>query len=131
MSTITIELHDKQYEIGTMSALDQFHTLRRLMPAIAAVGLGATQSKQINWAEMLVPISEALSKMPDAEANYLIFKCLAVVRRREGDAWARVSTPDGQLMYQDIDMVAMVRLVVETIKFNHQGFFALLGAVTK
>lgn len=131
MSTITLEVANKEYEVGKLSALDQFHVLRRLMPTIAAVGVTAAQLKSFNWMEMLGPISDALSKMTDDEANYLIFKCLSVVRRRDGEMLARVTTPDGQLMYQDMDMMTMIRLVVEVVKFNHSGFFSLLGAATE
>lgn len=119
------------YSFGKLNALAQFHVLRRLAPVIASVGLSipALQAmKGEDFTVLLGPVSEILAKMPDEEADYVLFTCLAVVsREQDGGRYAAI-TAGKKLMFEDIDMVLMLRLVVEVIKFNYGGFLKGPGA---
>lgn len=136
---ITINGHN--YRIGKLDALKQFHITRRLAPALASVGLGIAQLQQAGqqvigegmeaFMPVLGPVSEVVAKMSDEDTNYILFTCLAVVtREQDGGRFARVVS-DRQLMFEDIDMVLMLRLTVEVVRLNLQGFFSGLGAETQ
>jgi hypothetical protein len=81
---------------------------------------------------MTGPVMEMLSKMSDDEANYIIFTCLSACRRKQGEAWAPVMSPDGKrIMFADIEMPAMIRLSIETMKLNLGNFLTeLSGGLT-
>lgn len=124
-----IEINSATYSIGKMPALVQFHVVRRLTPGLANMGLSFSQIKQITpetaWG-LFAPISEFLANMPEDDANYIIFACLGVVRRIDGDRQAEVLV-SGRLMYEDIDMLVMMRLTIEVLKENLMGFLKGLG----
>jgi hypothetical protein len=136
---ITINGHN--YRVGKLDALKQFHITRRLAPALASVGLGIAQLQQAGakvmgegieaFLPVLGPVSEIVASMSDEDANYILFTCLGVVtREQDGGRFAKVSA-DRQLMFEDIDMVLMLRLTVEVVRFNLQGFFSGLAVETQ
>lgn len=129
-----MKINDINYDIGRISPLKQFHLVRRLMPLLAKStdGIMALQAGKpqapTDFARMLAPMVDELARMPDEEAEYIIFTCLSVVRRDTGGSgFAPVLTSDNALMYQDMSMEVMLKLVVEVVKVNLAGFFAGLG----
>lgn len=134
-----MEMNGKNYRIGKMNALAQFHVARRLLPALATAGIGLAQLKELSGVEdlvpLLAPISEVVSKMSDSDANYIIFTCLQVVSREEvtepGKPGRFAPVVSGnQLMYMDIDMMQMLRLAAEVVKENLGGFLTVPGGET-
>lgn len=134
-----MEMNGKTYKIGKMNALAQFHVARRLLPALATAGIGLAQLKEMSSLDDLmalaVPISDVVSKMTDADANYIIFTCLQVVSREEvlepGKPGRYAPVVSGnQLMYADIDMMQMLRLAAEVVKENLGGFLMVPGGET-
>ena len=80
---------------------------------------------------ILAPISEVVGSMSDEDANYIIFSCLSVVKRQsDTGGFSPVVAGNNQLMFQDIDMITMLRLSVEVIRENLRGFFTGLGDET-
>lgn len=122
------------YSVGKLNPLKQFHLVRRLVPllaksseGIAALQAGGSQSAG-DLSRMLLPMVDELARMPDAEAEYIIFTCLSVVKRDTGaSGFAPVLSSSNDLMFQDMTMEIMLKLVVEVIKVNLSGFFAGLG----
>ena len=131
--TTTIDLGSNTYQIGTLSAMKQFHIMRRLAPMLATVGAGFASLKEAKGTEdflpFLGPLSEVLAEMSDEQAEYIIKTCMEVVSRKQGDAYQRMIT-QGQFVFQDLSMTEMIRLTVEVVKANMQGFFSELGAET-
>lgn len=129
-----MEINSIKYDIGRLSPLKQFHLVRRIVPllaksseGIAALQSGAAQSSG-DLAKMILPMVDELARMPDEEAEYIIFTCLSVVRRDSGGSgWSPVLTRENTLMFEDIGMEAMLKLVAEVVKVNLSGFFAGLG----
>lgn len=145
MGGAQIELDGATYSIGTLSAMHQFHVARRIAPVQMALGIsfselakavspttaeaGGDSVSEEQFASAMKPVFDIVAKMPDEEVNYVIRHCLAVVRRKDGERWAQVQNGE-QLMYQDIKMPTMMRLVMEVIKANMGDFFGpLLGAL--
>ena len=127
----TIDLAASNYSIGRMDALTQFHVARRLAPVIAVLGESVakladspeTKSQEAWVASVFGPVMDIVAKMGDEESNYIIHACLAVVgRQQEGGKYAPIQR-NKLLMFNDIEMPVMFRLVVEVIKENLGGFF--------
>lgn len=130
MSEITIA--KQTYRIGKMNALQQFHVARRLAPILATMGLSLRQladgSKMSidDFLPVLGPVTEILARMSDEDSNYVIFSALAVSERKQGDKFAPVVV-SANLMFQDLDLPAMMRLVVEVLNENLGGFLTGLN----
>ena len=140
---ITIGEHD--YTIGRLNALDQFHVSRKiapivptLMPIITEVAKGdlskAIESIELGdnnelgslepLAQALEPFMEAFAKMPEDDVNYVIHKCLAVVKRGSS-----VVCRGQTIMFDDLDMGQILPLVVAVIRVSLGNF--IQGLLTK
>lgn len=128
-----IEINGISYKIGKLSAVAQFHVLRRIAPMLASVGLTLTQLKEARgddtFMRLLQPASEILAKMTDTDAEYVLSMCLGACARRSGEGWAQVWVKGGGLAFADMDMTSMLQLVIAAIKENMSGFFAAIPAV--
>ncbi|KAF1012875.1 MAG: hypothetical protein GAK29_04803 [Acinetobacter bereziniae] len=133
---ITIGEHD--YTIGRLNALDQFHVSRKiapiiptLMPIISEVAKGDL-SKTIESIELgdnnelgsleplaqaLEPFMEAFAKMPEDDVNYIIHKCLSVVKRGSS-----IVCRGRSIMFDDLDMGQILPLVVAVIRVSLSNF---------
>lgn len=128
---ITIDQHE--YHIGRMNALTQFHVLRRIAPVLAPLGATFMNRKKLtldDMMEVLGPVTEVFAKIPEEDANYVIFASLATVKRIVDGRQAPVTAGE-QLMFEDIDAITMLRLTWEVVETNLQGFFAGLGDGSK
>lgn len=140
-----VDVNGNTYRIGNMDPRSQFHVTRRLGPVMSALGAALTtllpklamptpdvvvgdakKGATLSDEQMLFvmgPLMDVVAKMPEDDVNYVIDRCLAVVQRRDGEKWASVMHQSGQLMYQDIQMPTMMRLVVEVVMGNMGDFF--------
>lgn len=134
------EINGQVYSIGKLDAMTQFHVARRLAPVFAALtsaimgakipkmpeGLSPEDLKKaVEEAQFLAiaePIMKVMATMPDADVNYVLNTCLGVVTRQVGNSQAPVMI-DGALMFQDIDMQLMLRLVSDVLRSNLSSFF--------
>ena len=135
------EIGGNKYRSGKLNAFAQLHVSRKLAPIIVGMAKTAKEFRAIfkvgdNLPEAgtadevqlypaFGPIAEAISKMEEADVNEIVKKCLAVCQRYDSKAnqWYGVSTGDGHLRYDDIDLRVLIRISVETIKENLGGFF--------
>lgn len=122
------------YQLNRMDALKQFHVVRRLGPAIIVCGIslemlrGGMKVGQEDMLSVVAPAMEIISKMPEEDANYVLFGCLSAVRRQEGEKWAPLTTPDGtKLMYADLELPEMLQIVMAVLRENLGNF--LLGQI--
>lgn len=145
-----VEIDGNHYRTGLLTAQQQFHVYRRLMPlltdlntaaniaaAVAATEAVEAEKKADMWAMLQGPVLNSLAKMSDETVDYVLATCLTVCERRvdsgQSQAWARVAVPTANgfaMAYNDIAMVAMLRLVAETVQGNLGNFFDLLGALS-
>lgn len=75
-------------------------------------------------AEALGPMMEVFSEMAEDDVNYLIHKCLSVVRR----GGALVSR-NGSIMFDDMDLDQILPLVIASVRLNLGNF--IRGLLTK
>jgi len=118
-------INEHTYQIGKINARDQFHIIRRLAPVLGGIAPALQGGK--GGIEALPEIANAIAKLSDADADYVIFGLLKVVSRKQsnGLGWGPVSTGE-LLMYDDIDMAQMIKLAWEVLSYNMSGFFAAL-----
>lgn len=123
--TTELEVDGHKYQVEKLNALKQLHVARRLGPMLVVAGVTVDMVRDgmkldlDDVVALVGPVMEILSRMPDDEVEYIIFACLGAAKRLQGDAWAPLMTSDGkQLMFADMDMPAMVRVVLEVIKEN-------------
>lgn len=134
----TIEIGDHSYTIGRLNALDQFHISRKiapviptLIPIISEVAKGDLTKtieavEEGNNAELstlnplmnaLTPLMEAFAQMPEGDVDYVIHKCLSVVKR--GTA---VVCRNNSIMFDDLDMGQILPLVTAVVRINLGNF---------
>ncbi len=120
MESTTIDLGGSVYTVVKLSAMQQFHVTRRLGPLLAAAkGSGTLQG-----------LTDGLAKLPDAEAEYILFGLLAGIRKKEaGGLGFAPLVVDGRLMYQNISLPDMLQLAYKSFMVNLQGFSAALPQV--
>lgn len=135
-----ITIGEHSYKTGKLDGMTQFHVARRLAPVMAAMAaaFGAVQASQAtaeadigeqppkaDVLSSLGPLADAFAAMKDEEAQYVITACLRVCRRAIGGdrGYSALVTANGQMMFDDMDMVAMLRLVWTVIEENLAGFF--------
>lgn len=122
------------YQAGKMAAMTQFHVARRLTPIVSAlvrsVPSAAMQGDKVDLAkidplQMLGPIADILSKMPDEDSEYILNSCLeACQRKMPGDAgWGPVKMKGSPVQYADIDLPAMLQISWKVIQENLGNFF--------
>ena len=135
-----IEVNKRNYRIGKLDALKQFHIARKLAPALASIGVTVAELEKVgkgmaggsaeSFLAALGPVSEVLSKMSEEDTNYILFTCLGVVSMDQGDNRYAPISKNNMLMFEDIDMLLMLKLTGEVVKFNLEGFFQGLGGET-
>lgn len=136
-----IALAGHNYRIGKLSAMQQFHVLRRLAPLLKgfvevfrdAVSQGKSgadlasliRSGELNPLSAVEPIVEAISSMSDVDGEYVLNACLAVCARQVegGRGWAPLRNSGG-MMFADIDLQTMMTLTWKVLESNLAGFFS-------
>lgn len=143
MEIIPIGGHD--YAIGRLNALDQLHVSRKIapivpniMPILTEVAKGdlekviesieADENAELGGLEPLAkalePFMEAIARMPEDDVNYVIYKCLSVVKRN-----GAVVCRGESIMFDDLDMNHLLPLTVAVIRTNLGNF--IQGLLTK
>lgn len=139
-----LEIGGNAYRINSMSAMTQFHVMRKLGPVLpgivpvlaqAAAALPQADGQEDGSAMATVdgvaaiamaarPLLDGLAAMADADAEYVINHCLSAVMRRDhgGKSWNAVSR-DGVTMFDDIDLMTSMQIVWAVLRENYTGFF--------
>lgn len=114
------------YKVGKLDAMRQFHVVRRLAPFLATLAGSGIKPGQVgdDMAGLLEPLAGLLGSMSDADAEYVLMACLSAAERKQpAGGWAKV-VGGGSLMFEDIDMAAMLHIAWQVIQHNLSGFFA-------
>jgi hypothetical protein len=119
-----------------LDAFQQDKVLRRISPVFAALvgSMNTSSLDQIADAGNALlgnigPLAEALSQIKDADSDYVLKTCLGVVSRQATGAatWSKLTTPSGDLMFQDIGLLDVYQIVFRVLQENLAGFFAGLA----
>lgn len=128
-----ITVGDQVYRIGKLPAMTQFHVVRRIGPVLASMGVSITEmaasGKSLrndgDLLSIMGTVSDVVAKMSNEDVEYVIYSCLEVVKRQQGERFMPVTTGRTNFQFQDIDMALMLRLTVETLKENLGNFFPM------
>ncbi len=107
---------------GNLNTFEQLHVARKLGPAVPMVqGLldpaNADKDKELLFVLML-------SQIDDASTEYIVQKCLSVVKRKQPTGpSAPIQTKEGTLMFDDIGLAGLIELTVAVIEENLGDFF--------
>jgi hypothetical protein len=79
------------------------------------------------FAVVAQPFMESLSKLSDADADYVLFRLLSSVEvyQEEFKTWAKIATDTG-LMMENIDLPILLQAAGRAFMFNLSGFFSSL-----
>lgn len=128
-----VELDGIHYRTGKLDAFEQFHIFRKLAPLFS--GMGETYAKLPTGASpdgtipegfwsALAPVSQALADMTKEDSEYVLRTCLKkCMRRAESGRWTPLTSTDGDLMFDDLDLMSMFNLTVAVIQDNLGAFF--------
>jgi len=141
-----IEVAGHKYRASKLDPFKQFHVARRIGPILAIMGINMAWlvQKQIgkpisrakkpsqgpgleDFMGILPAMAEVLAKMSDADADFVLHTCLAAVQREAGENRWQVVAVNDRMMFEDIEMDVMLRLVVAVVQENIQGFLKGLG----
>lgn len=142
----TLIITGQEYSIGRLNALDQLHVSRKiapiipnLIPIISEVAKGdltktieAIESMkesgaldqvgdELNGLEplanALTPLMDVFAQMPEDDVDYIVHKCLSVVRRN-----GAVVCRGTSIMFDDIELAQILPLAVAVIRKNLGNF---------
>jgi hypothetical protein len=130
-----LEVNGTWYRTGKLDAFKQFHLFRKLMPLFSGMGETAAariaraaaeagaSDNLIGWASF-GPVAQAIADMTQSDSEFIIKTCLAVCQRKSpAGQWVRLATPQGDLMFEDIDLTVMLQLSFAVIQDNLAPFF--------
>jgi len=138
----TFESSGKHYRVGRLDIFDQVHIVRKLMPVIAS-GLDSKMLENVKSFDdlkefsisallrsMAIPFSLAIAHMDKESVEFVLRTCLSVCERREDAGngnynWAAVQAANGRMMYNDIELLDVFRIVSEVVRVNLASFFAI------
>ncbi len=131
----------RNFKLGKIDAFRQFHIVRRIGPLLAEVaptmismvaaskkmGNISEEQKLEEFAKIAQPIMLGLSRLSDADAEYVLFRLLGAVevQQKEFNVWAKVATDTG-IMMQDLELPLLLQAAGKSLMYNLSGFFALL-----
>ena len=124
------ETEGRTYRVNKIDARSQFHIVRRLAPVLGQVAPAVQGGK--GGMDALPALADAIAKLSDDDADYVLFGLLKVVSRKQdqGLGWGPVATGT-VIMYDDITMPTMLKLAWESLSHNMSGFFAALPSDLK
>lgn len=139
MESNSFEIGGRKFKLGKIDAFRQFHIVRRIGPLLADLmpGLSGmvkmkmddmTETQKLEeFAKAIHPVMSGLSRLSDADADYVLYRLLGAVEVEQPQykSWARVATDTGLVM-QDIELPVLLQVAGRSLMYNMSGFFALL-----
>lgn len=131
----------RQFKLGKINALKQFHIVRRIAPILAELApnlkgmakLSTTNSEdQMEAAaQFLAPIMVGISKLSDKDSELVLFGLLESIEMKQDEHgnWAKIAR-DGQLLFENIDLGVLMQAAGRAFMYNLSSFFAVLPQVS-
>jgi hypothetical protein len=134
-----VKLSGINYKLGKLDAFKQFHVSRRLAPFYVALLESAkalraslpadfdieTSKDELDFVALASsPIIEVIATMPDADVDYILKTCMAVVSIEQSEGiYAPLMTSAGMLMFADLSMPTMIGLTIAVVRQDLASFF--------
>lgn len=129
---IEFDVSGKTYRTGKMNAFKQFALMKRILPIVGAMGDFGGMAIAMKageggaaLAQFAGPLIDAISRMPDADSDFVLTECMAVCSRRDGENWQAIwNHAAGQPQFADIELAAMLQIAWNVIQDNMAVFMA-------
>lgn len=116
------QINGVNYRTAKLGVFEQLKVSRKLLPVLAGMvsEFRSVQEKITNkdtegaMSSILPKIAEAVSDMSDEDVNAILFPCLSVVSRDHMKGWVPVCQ-QGQMSFDDIDLLTMLQLVARVV----------------
>lgn len=122
-------INDQRYRLAKLGVFEQLKVSRKLLPLLAGLfaQLGGTNAMEEEGpgvaalTQALPGIAHAFAAMSDEDTDAILHPCLAVVSRQQGNQWAPVFSL-GTLMFDDIDLLTLLKLVMRVVEDSLGNF---------
>lgn len=111
-----------------LDTFTQLHLARKLSPAMPIVSVIQNPDNATKSKSMLVVMM--LSYISDEDSDYVVKKCLSVVRRIQDNQPQRVITTGGVLAYADMNMEDITEMVAKVVLDNLGDFLNTALAIS-
>jgi hypothetical protein len=124
---------------GKLSAFEQFHVFRKLTPVISGLiesfsthktarekagPNGEAEAIDKEFWSAVGPVAKAISEMSKEDSEYVLQTCLKAVQRfAPPNSWVNLTTPQGHMMFEDVDLGSMLQLTYAVLEDNLGNFF--------
>jgi hypothetical protein len=122
-----------EYSFSKLPVLQQAHILRRLTPLLSDIAPVLKAGDKDNAFDILGAAVGAISKLNDADFEYVFFGLLSAVSRKQtGGGWAQVTPVGGKvMMFDDIDLPSALQLAGRALMHNLGNFSNVLPSALK
>lgn len=117
------EIKGQQYRAAKLNVFEQLKISRKLLPLLSGLLSEISVIRQLKTGQIsiedaiktaLPAIAQALSDISEDDSNAIIHPCLAVVSVQQGKSYAPIFN-NGQLMFDDIDLMSMLEIVARVV----------------
>lgn len=138
MENELIDVGAFKYRVGNLSAMQQFHIVRKLAPVLSGVadamkGLSTASTPDTIASEIssFDKIAQAVSSMSHQDSEYVIKICLAACHRHvPGGGLARLVQADGTLSFADMKLADMLQLAWRVLQGSLSDFFPVVPPIS-
>jgi len=138
---ISFQIGGHSYQAGKILPFDQLAIAKRMMPvmkniltpevlaSVVNAGKNGDGGSGINLSALdlhaIIPaMCDAIYSLSDDDAERIIRTALKVVQRQnEGGVWSNITTPQGLVMFDDIDLPTMLQISWKVIEEHLGSFF--------
>lgn len=126
-----------EFRHGTLNAVEEFHCVRRIAPLVRTTGslisiLAAKPDDETGEAgkiaslvEGAAPLLQAFSQMTEADADYVITRCMSVTEARQDGEWMPVWDAEAQApALPHLRMDHVLRISYEVVREAVTVFFS-------
>lgn len=117
------------FRVAKLDVFQQLKVSRKLLPLLAGmlsdintVKSAAAEGDYFQVLEKALPaIAQSLAEMSEEDTNAILHPCLAVVSRQQAKGWVPIFS-QGVLMFDDLDLITLLRLVLRVVEDSLGGF---------
>lgn len=117
------EINNQQYRATKLNVFDQLKVSRKLLPVLSGLLGEIKVIKQLKTGQITIEdalktalpaVAQTLADLSEEDSNAIIHPCLAMVLRQQGNTYVPIFS-NGQLMFDDIDLMGMLQIVARVV----------------
>lgn len=117
------EIKGQKYRVNKLNVFDQLKVSRKLLPILSGLVSEIRVITQLKTGQITIEnalktalpvMAQTLSDMSEDDSNAILHPCLSVVSRRQGDRYSPIFS-NGQLMFDDIDLISMLQIAARVV----------------